>query len=127
MIQKYQISLDPEIEEMTIEEYAVVDKDANRKENSQLTDKDYVLLFEQTYDMASIKEAIAKGREKIITELRTDQFFPAHLCSEKIADTVMALFAGKKGQSASLIYDDMETMAAEFEDGGSAESAELEN
>ena len=113
MRQKYIVSKNAETEEMTIQEFAVVDNDSYRKDKYLLTDADFVLLSEQSYPLDDFKKAISKDRENIIEGLRTGEFFPARLCAEKIADSIVELFKSENDQPIVLIYDDKDGFTEE--------------
>ena len=129
MRQKYIVSKNAGTKEMTIQEYAVVDNDSYRKDKYLLTDADFVLLSEQSYALADFKKAIAGGKEDIIEGLRRGEFFPARLCAEKIAESIVELFKAEGDQPIVLIYDDkdgftQETPEEEDTDAGKKEKAE---
>lgn len=113
MRQKYILSKNTEAAEMTVQEYAVVDNDSYRKDKYLLTDADFVLLSEQSYALADVKKAIAGGKEDIIDGIRKDEFFPARLCAEKIAESVVALINSAGDQPIVLIYDDKDGFTEE--------------
>ena len=126
MRQKYIVGRNTKADEMTIQEYAVVDNDSYRKDKYLLTDADFVLLSEQRYPIAEVKGAIAGGREAIIDGLRKEEFFPARTCAEKIADSIVELFEAEGDQPIVLIYDDKEGVSEENSEGEETEGAEKE-
>lgn len=111
MRQKYIINKNDQTNEMQIQEYAVVDNDSYRKDKYLLTDADFVLLSEQNYAIGDIKAGIAKDRDDLVDTLRIREFFPARLCAEKIADSVVELFSQTEDQSIVLIYDDKDSFS----------------
>ena len=126
MRQKYIVSKKAETKEMTIQEFAVVDNDSYRKDKYLLTDADFVLLSEQSYPLDVFKKAISKDKEVIIESLRTGEFFPARLCAEKIADSIVELFNSENDQPIVLIYDDKDGFTEEAPEEEEAEPAKEE-
>ena len=126
MRQKYIVSKNDETKEMTIQEFAVVDNDSYRKDKYLLTDADFVLLSEQSYPLNDFKKAISKDKEVIIEGLRTGEFFPARLCAEKIADSIIDLFKSESDQPIVLIYDDKDGFTEEAPEEEEAEPAKEE-
>jgi hypothetical protein len=106
MRQKYIISKSAEAKELTIQEYAIVDNDSYRKDKYLLTDADFILLSEQSYALADIEAAVANSKENVIDRLRTNEFFPARLCAEKLAENIVEMFAQAEDRPIVLSYDD---------------------
>jgi len=127
MRQKFILSKNAQTKEMTIQEYAVVDNDSYRKDKYLLTDADFVLLSEQQYPIAELKKAIAGDREGIIAGLRKNEFFPARLCAEKIAESIVALFNSDGDDPIVLVYDDKDGFAQETPEEEDIDTAEKED
>lgn len=122
MRQKYIISKSAETKEVQIQEYAVVDNDSYRKDKYLLTDADFVLLSEQSYALGDIKAGVAKDKDNLIDLLRVNEFFPARLCAEKIADSVVELFSQAGDQPIVLIYDDKDGFSHDAPEGKDADA-----
>lgn len=126
MRQKYILSTNEKNKEMLIQEYAVVDNDSYRKDKYLLTDADFVLLSEQNYAVSAIKAAMAKDKDELVDTLRIREFFPARMCAEKIADSVMELFSKTAEEPIVLIYDDKDGFVHDTPEAQDAAAAKTE-
>ena len=108
MKQKYQILKNVKDRELIIREYAVLSGSIKRKDLQKIQEADFSLLCEQTFDTKDVKSSISEGKVSLISFLRTRHFFPISLYMDKIADTVIAMFAAKGDQCENLIFDDKE-------------------
>jgi hypothetical protein len=108
MKQKYIIKRIAESGELTIQEYAVVNSDSYRKTGATLSDQDFELLSQQSYDIPGVEKALTEGKDSLIGFLRTDQFFPISGFIEKIGTAVVELFEQEERQSVVLMFDDMD-------------------
>ena len=108
MKQKYQILKNVKDRELIIREHAVLSGHIRRKELPKIQEDEFSLLCEQTFDTQDVKRSISEGKVSLISFLRTPHFFPIGLYMDKIADTVIAMFAAKGDQAENLIFDDKE-------------------
>lgn len=108
MKQKYQIIKNTKTRQLIIQEYAVLTGTMRRKDFPGAQDDEFSLLCEETYETKSVNKAISEGKSSLIGLLRTRHLFPIGLYMDKIADTVIALFAAKGEQSEMLVFDDKE-------------------
>ena len=106
MKQKYQITKNTKDQQLVIEEYAVLTGTLRRKDFPGAQDDEFSILCEQTYDTKSVKDSISQGKPALINLLRTRHLFPIATFMDKIADSVIALFAAKGDQSELLVFDD---------------------
>ena len=106
MKQKYQITKNTKDRQLVIQEYAVLTGTLRRKDFPGVQDDEFSILCEQTYDAKSVKDSISQGKPALINLLRTRHFFPIGLYMDKIADTVITMFAAKGDQSELLAFDD---------------------
>jgi hypothetical protein len=113
MKQKYQIVKNTKDRQLVIQEYAVLTSTLRRKDFPGVQDDEYSLLCEQTYDAKSVKTSISKGKPALISLLRSRHLFPIGLYMDKIADTVITMFAAKGDQSEFLTFDDKEFIYGE--------------
>ena len=95
MKQKYLILKNDEKNELTIQEFAELEKQ-----------HEYTLLCEETYSAKAIESAISKGKEALISALRTVNLYPPGLSVGKIAEAVMTLYNSAHEQSIELFIDD---------------------
>jgi hypothetical protein len=110
MRQKYHIFKNNEKNELFIQEYAVVDGRPKRGDLPKIHEENFALLCEQIYDAQAIKSSISSGKESLILLLRNPHFFPIHQYIQKIADTVISLYASKDKESMVLIFDDVDLL-----------------
>jgi hypothetical protein len=122
MKQKYQILKNADKNQMVIQEYAELDKDA------------YSLLCEEIYDMKQVQAAAKTGRQALMDVLRTRNLYPIGAYTEKIADTVVELMSAKEKDAAEIAFDDMELISQDRrkewglgEEGVEEESSELDD
>ena len=96
MQQKYIITRNDEKNELLIQEYGELDKDI------------YSLLCEEIYDSKYIQSAIAGGKTTIVSAIRTENLFPIGIYAERIAETVIEMYASKNDQSLELLFNDVD-------------------
>ena len=107
MRQKYLIIQDPAKKKMKIREYAIIEKNLHNTATSMLRPEDYSFLHEEVYDSPVIKNSISDGKKALVAALRTPTFFPVEYNAAKIAETVMALYAGRNN-SMEVFIDDLD-------------------
>ena len=95
MKQKYFILKNDEKNQLTIQEFAEIKKQ-----------DEYTLLCEETYSAKAIESAISKGKEALISALRTVSLYPPGLSVGKIAEAVIKLYNSTRDQSIELFIDD---------------------
>jgi len=98
MKQKYSILKDDEKNKLIIREYAELDKEI------------FSLLCEEKYDNESIESAMAKGKETLISTLRTKALFPINIYAEKIAEAVINMYEHDNDQSVELFFNDLDIL-----------------
>ena len=96
MKQKYLILKDDKENKLIIREYAELDKEI------------LSLLCEEIYDNESIETAIEKGKETLISTLRTKALFPISKYAEKIAEAVINMYEQENDQSVELFFNDLD-------------------
>ena len=103
MKQKYLILKNDEKNELTIQEFAELEKK-----------HEYTLLCEETYSAKAIESAISKGEQALISALRTVNLYPPGLSVEKIAEAVMTLYNSASDQSIELFIDDRDFISKDW-------------
>lgn len=103
MKQKYLILKNDEKNELTIQEFAELEKQ-----------DEYTLLCEETYNGGTIISAIAKGMQALISTLRTINLYPPGLIAAKIAESVMNLYNSTSDQSIALFFDDRDFLSKDW-------------
>lgn len=101
MKQKYLISKENDQKKLIIKEFAELDKER------------LSLLCEEEYDNIIIKSAISKGKEALISELRTNNMYPPGVYAEKIAQAVIDIFASKDSLPIELSFNDVDLLIKE--------------
>ncbi len=100
MKHKYLILKNDEKNELTIQEFAELEKQG-----------EYTLLCEETYNGGTITSAISKGKQALISTLRTISLYPPGLYAAKIAESVMNLYNSPSDQSIALFFDDRDFLS----------------
>jgi len=103
MKQKYLISKENDQKKLIIKEFAELDKER------------LSLLCEEEYDNKIIKSAISKGKEALISELRTNNMYPPGVYAKKIAQAVIDIFDSKDSQPIELSFNDVDLLIKEQE------------
>ena len=111
MRQKYVLSKNGEKKELKIGEYAVIDKNQNKVDSSKLQKENFSFLCEETYEGLIIVSSISEGMETLIPILRTDNIFSIEPYVNKIAESVMALYASSEEDTAELFFDDADLLS----------------
>jgi hypothetical protein len=106
MLQKYDISMNNETNRLSIKEFAVIGRISQKGEFYEPAKEEYSLLHKVTYDGDIIRAAVNEGKEALISELRSDDFFPIRSCAEIIADRVIQLFEDNPDLPDELFFDD---------------------
>ena len=101
MKQKYVILKNDGDKEITIQEFAELDKDMMS------------LLCEQKYSFTAIKAAIKKSKEDLIGIIRTPNMYPSQEYVERLADSITALFGPENADSTEIFCDDLELLSNE--------------
>jgi hypothetical protein len=104
MKQKFLILKNEKKNELTIQEFAELEK---RDE--------YTLLCEETYNAGTIASAISKGKQALISTLRTISLYPPGSYAAKIAESVMNLYNSASDQSITLFFDDRDFLSKDWE------------
>jgi hypothetical protein len=106
MLQRYDISINDDKNSLSINEHAVLGRRYRVREDTVPAKDKYYLVYEANYDSDSIREAIKKGKMALISELRSDGFFPVYSCAELLAAKVTELFEARGDQFTELFFDD---------------------
>ena len=63
-------------------------------------------MHEVTYDVDTIRAASQEGSEALISELRSDDFFPIGSCTKILAEKVTGLFNSDTEPVSEVFFDD---------------------
>jgi hypothetical protein len=94
MKQQYTILKNHDNSRLIIREFGELDKDS------------LSLLCEESYDNEVVSNAVAAGREKVISVLRTKNMYPPRGHAEKIADMVMDFYTANKTEPVDISIDE---------------------
>ena len=106
MLQRYDISMDSKTNCLSIKEFAVLERKSRKSEHLDPAEENYSLIHEETYEIDIIRKAINNGKASLITELRSDDFFPIQSYMKIIADSVIELFDDNSNNFTELFFDD---------------------
>ena len=106
MIQRYDISMDNDANRLSIREFAAIGRKPRKSEFYNFTQENFSLIHEVDYDVDIIRAAIQEGSEALISELRSDDFFPIDSCTKIIAERVTGLFNGDTEPVSEVFFDD---------------------
>ncbi len=98
--------MDNDTNRLSIREFAVIGRKPRKSEYSDFTLENFSLTHEVTYDVDIIRAAIQEGAEALISELRSDDFFPVGSCAKIIAEKVTGLFNGNTEPVSEVFFDD---------------------
>lgn len=94
MKQQYSILRNEDNTRLIIREFGELDKDM------------LSLLCEESYDDEAVSTAVAGGKEKVISVLRTKNLYPPRGHAEKIADTVIDFYVTQKSEPVDILIDE---------------------
>jgi hypothetical protein len=106
MIQRYDIARNDQTNRLSIKEFAVLETKSRRRNSYEPVKKDYSLIHEVSFDGDIIRAAIREGQKALISELRSDNFFPIGSCAKIIAESVTGLFNGNTEPVSEVFFDD---------------------
>ena len=106
MLQRYDISMDNDTNQLSIKEFAAIGRKPRKSDYYNITLENFSLIHEVSYDADIIRAAIQKGSEALISELRSDDFFPIDSCSKVIAESVTSLFNSDTEPVSEVFFDD---------------------
>jgi hypothetical protein len=106
MLHRYDISLDGDANRLSIKEFAVIGRKLRKSEYYDHAKEIYSLIHEVSYEGDIIRAAINMGQETLISELRSDDFFPIHSWAKIMAEEVTNIFNGSLDHFSELFFDD---------------------
>lgn len=115
MRQKYLITQKGKHSDLTIQEYAVIDKDLKNVASPLLREDQFSFLCEEHYDGSTIISSISQGVEALIDTLRTTNLYPIKPYAQKIAESVLELYGSESENSVELFFDDADLMVHDQE------------
>ncbi len=105
MLQRYDISMDGKANRLSIKEFAELGKISRKREFEPSSEK-YLFIHEEAYDGDVLRAAIGEGTEALISELRSDGFFPIRSCAEIIVERVIDLYKDNLDAFSEVFFDD---------------------
>ena len=116
MLQRYNISMDNDANRLSIKEFAVIERKPRKSQYCNVTLENFSLMHEVSYDVDMIRAAIEEGSEALISELRSDDFFPIGSCTKILAEKVAGLCNGNtsKTEPVSEVFFDDRTLLSTY-------------
>ena len=111
MRQKFLLHKDKENDELIIKEFANLDHEFKGWKYFNIDKESFSLMCKETYDAQKLQSAIEKGKDTLVSELRTENMFPIGLYVDKIAESVMKLYESKNVECLELLFDDKEFLS----------------
>jgi hypothetical protein len=108
MRQKFRICQAKHQKILTIQEFAVVEKDTKNVDSAMLRDDHFDLIGQQDYDGETIARSAAAGPVELVETLRTPNLYPIAPYAQRIAESVVDLIADDKDRCIDLFFDDNE-------------------
>jgi len=96
MKHKYLIERNTERKQVTIKEFAELDKEI------------LSFLCQETYAEEKITTAITKGKDALIAALRTPNMYPSGLFANKIAEAILTMYGPESSPSSEVVLDDVD-------------------
>ena len=78
----------------------ILEQKLRKREYFEPGNEKFLFMHKVTYDSDIIRAAIGEGKEALISELRSDDFFPIRSCVEIIVEKVIELFEDKSDSPA---------------------------
>jgi hypothetical protein len=111
MRQKYEISKNIAKGNLTIKEYAIIEKSHKKSAFSTRTQEEsFAFLHEETYDSEMLVDSIAKGLNSLIASIRTLNMFPVKPNARKIAESIVELYNSSEDGTVEIFFDDVDLM-----------------
>jgi hypothetical protein len=98
--------MDDDTHRISIKEFAVIGRKPRKSDNYNMALENFSLIHEVTFDVDTIRAAIKEGSEALISELRSDDFFPIGSCSKVIAEKVTGFLNGDAEPVSEVYFDD---------------------
>ena len=115
MLQRYDISMDNDTNRLSIKEFAVIGRKPRKSDYYDFRLENFSLVHEVSFDVDIIRAAIQGGSETLISELRSDAFFPIGSCAKIIAERVTGLFNGNPEPVSEVFFDDRTLLSTYIE------------
>ena len=104
MKQKYLIQKSDDDKKLIIKELAEIDKDI------------FSILCTETYDLKNMTSAAQKGKDALLSEIRTRNFFPAIQTATQIMEAVVNIIDAEVNETLEIFINDADTLANKEED-----------
>ena len=110
MRQKFIISRNIDKNSLNISEYAILTRIPKNTAALVQQKEQYSLLCQETYDGEMVKTSIGRGKQALVSTLRTNNLFPIQPYANKIAESVIALYKSAGDDSTELFFDDVDLL-----------------
>lgn len=112
MRQKYRICQSLKKKTVSIQEFAVIEKDTKNVDSALLRDDHFDLVCSQDYDSEAIARAAGVSCVEMVETLRTPNLYPIEPYATRIAESVIDLSKGDEDRCVELFFDDSELLVA---------------
>jgi hypothetical protein len=107
--------MDDDTNRISIREFAAIGRKPRKSEYYDFTKENFSLIHEVSFDGDIIRTAIKGGSEALISELRSDDFYPIGSCAKIIAESVTDLFNGDTEPVSEVFFDDRTLLSTYIE------------
>jgi hypothetical protein len=107
--------MDNDTNRLSIKEFAVIGRKPRKSDYYDFRLENFSLVHEVSFDVDIIRAAIQGGSETLISELRSDDFFPIGSCAKIIAERVTGLFNGNTEPVSEVFFDDRTLLSTYIE------------
>lgn len=104
MKQKYLIQKSDDDKKLVIKELAEIDKDI------------FSVLCTETYDLKNIATAVKKGKDALLSEIRTRNFFPAIQTASQIMEAVVNIIDSEASETIEIFINDADNLASKVDE-----------
>ena len=88
-------------------------KDLMIKEYAELDKDNLSFVGQEAYADKRIAGTISKGREALISALRTPNFYPSGVYTNRIAESIIDYYQSKATEAVEVLFDDVEFIPKE--------------
>jgi hypothetical protein len=107
MLQRYDIVRNNQTNRLSIKVFAVLEKRHPIRDKDKSLKNDYSFIHEVSYDADIIRAAIKDGQKALISELRSDNFYPIETCAKIIAEKITGAFNNESEINSEIFFDDL--------------------
>ena len=111
MLQRYDISMDFDTNRLSIKEFAVLERVSRKRDNFSSDHGKFSLIQNISYDGDTIRTAMDKGKESLVSAIRSNDFFPIRSCADILVERIIELFNSHSTSCSEVIIDDLDQLS----------------